>query len=611
MRLTYRYAVAGVSILLLICTYEVYIYSGKASYMFRKLSYSRVQTHNVEAFDSNRTNVHKFTLLPSKYRNSSRGHSSSKHWQSVKISAEEYRKNPKLKTGNPLIDNYGQNDLHHTGEMGRGVTFVGKEKLRATQSIQKYNLNTIASDLIPLNRLVPDSRPPGCKERTYEHDLPTASVILPFYDEWPSVLIRTLYSIVNRTPRHLLQEIVMVDDASQMSEIKKPLDDYIEANFPKGIIKVIRNKERKGLIKSRLQGWRASTGQVVVFFDSHMEVNYDWLQPLLTEIKINRKTVSMGVLDYINSETLEYRFNEGYMTRYGFDWRLVFFETFFREDQLGKTEADTRPGTVMVGAAYAIDTNYFAEIGTYDEGMKVWGGENLEMAWRVWMCGGRLVHLPCSHLGHIARAQPYSFPGGRRQIEVYNYKRAVEVWMEPEQKELIYDYFPEMKSLDVGDLSPRLALKEKLHCKNFTWFIETIWPELALLYKDVLAWGSARNLEQQKCLDNHQYLFQAPENVFLEACHYQVATQGFSWTKNHLIKTSLQCLVAKQQFDGARPMLEDCIIGPRDTWKHTKNGHITHEKSGLCLDADAGGPIMRTCQSGKASQQWVFTKYNM
>ena len=51
----------------------------------------------------------------------------------------------------------------------------------------------------------------------------------------------------------------------------------------------------------------------------------------------------MGVLDYVNSETFEYRFNEGYMTRYGFDWRLVFFETFFRQDQVGATEEDVRP----------------------------------------------------------------------------------------------------------------------------------------------------------------------------------------------------------------------------------------------------------------------------
>jgi polypeptide N-acetylgalactosaminyltransferase len=60
------------------------------------------------------------------------------------------------------------------------------------------------------------------------------------------------------------------------------------------------------------------------------------------------------------------------------------------------------------------------------------------------MCGGSLVHIPCSKLGHIARVQPYSFPGGRRKIEVHNYKRAVELWMEDNHKSFIYDYFPDM-----------------------------------------------------------------------------------------------------------------------------------------------------------------------
>ena len=51
----------------------------------------------------------------------------------------------------------------------------------------------------------------------------------------------------------------------------------------------------------------------------------------------------MGVLDYIQSDTLEYKFYDDYMTRYGFDWRLVFFETFFRRDQIGERPEDTRP----------------------------------------------------------------------------------------------------------------------------------------------------------------------------------------------------------------------------------------------------------------------------
>lgn len=37
----------------------------------------------------------------------------------------------------------------------------------------------------------------------------------------------------------------------------------------------------------------------------------------------------------------------------------------------------------MVGTAFAMDREYFFELGGYDEKMTVWGGENLELSWRV------------------------------------------------------------------------------------------------------------------------------------------------------------------------------------------------------------------------------------
>lgn len=148
--------------------------------------------------------------------------------------------------------------LNVIGPGQNGTAFIPSDKKKPLMMklFDENKFNLIASDTISLHRTLPDFRPEQCADLFYPQKLPKTSVIIIFHNEAWSLLLRTIWSVVDRSPRELIEEIILVDDASTVDALKKPLDNYI--NSIPVQVKIIRSKHREGLIRARLIGAKSA-----------------------------------------------------------------------------------------------------------------------------------------------------------------------------------------------------------------------------------------------------------------------------------------------------------------------------------------------------------------
>jgi hypothetical protein len=122
----------------------------------------------------------------------------------------------------PNVDDKKIN-LNGLGEMGKPVE-IDKDKLSPSE-LKKYNdgfskhaFNEYVSDLISKHRSLPDIRDSGCRQIEYKAPPITASIVMCLHNEAWSTLLRSIHSVIDRSPSHLLKEIILVDDFSDMGK---------------------------------------------------------------------------------------------------------------------------------------------------------------------------------------------------------------------------------------------------------------------------------------------------------------------------------------------------------------------------------------------------------
>ncbi|KAG7306296.1 hypothetical protein JYU34_008896 [Plutella xylostella] len=485
-----------------------------------------------------------------------------------------------------------------TAASGRGVAYFDEAAYVAggAKDIDPYvrnRFNQAASDALPSNRAIPDTRNAMCRLKKFDADLPQTSVIITFHNEARSTLLRTIVSVINRSPEHLLKEIILVDDFSDNAEDGAALRSINK-------VRVIRNSKREGLMRSRVRGAGAARAPTLTFLDSHVECNAHWLEPLLQRIKEDPTRVVCPIIDVISMDTFQY-IGASADLRGGFDWNLVFKWEYLSHQERSARLADPTQvirTPMIAGGLFSMDRQYFEKLGRYDMKMDVWGGENLEISFRVWQCGGSLEIVPCSRVGHVFRKRhPYTFPGGSGAVFARNTRRAAEVWMD-DYKELYYRSQPLAKSVDYGDLSERRALRARLHCKPFKWYLQHVYPEL----KVPALPGASRALRQgQHCLDTMGHVVDGTLGMY--PCHNMGGNQEWRYEGGQITHHSL-CISLSEDFSTA--ILASCDVN--DDLQHwdIKGTMVKHAKMDACLDTDKTMPYLAPCDPDKPSQQFTM-----
>ncbi|KAJ3583724.1 hypothetical protein NHX12_015663 [Muraenolepis orangiensis] len=142
------------------------------------------------------------------------------HYVTFKPHTNLYSAPVLLSPGGRALGNFEPRGAEPPGVAGGpgegGVAFMlGPDYKEAVQaSIKEFGFNMVASDMISLDRTVNDLRHEECKYWDYDERLLTSSVVIVFHNEGWSTLLRTVHSVVKRTPRRYLAEVILIDDFS-------------------------------------------------------------------------------------------------------------------------------------------------------------------------------------------------------------------------------------------------------------------------------------------------------------------------------------------------------------------------------------------------------------
>lgn len=366
-----------------------------------------------------------------------------------------------------------------------------------------YGLNEFVSKRISLRRSLPDMRESACRAPnllgSVPQPLPSASVIIVFDQEPRSVLLRTVFSVLDRSPSELLKEIILVDYGSLDQNLGHPqLENYFKTFSKK--VRVLRHENPLSYADAVNLGAETALGTKLVVLSARSECTHNWLQPLLSWLLRNMFSIAVPIVDVIDGDTFRYeRTSMSEVTLGSFSWDMTITR---KKIQKRKKSSYATPEFIPVIAdgIFAMDRNLFDLSGGLTSRLSSRDLVHLEFSFKSWMGGASIQLIPCSRVGLVR------LPYAKNLVETEgskDEKALVARWWLGDFKQFAFERL-ELKDAASAKLDHTISNFNTLHHQktgghvdfyDFRWFLQRLEPNKLVEFR-VQGSGHLRQGEQ-------------------------------------------------------------------------------------------------------------------
>ena len=293
----------------------------------------------------------------------------------------------------------------------------------------------------------------------------TLSVVMPTYDE-PERLEAALKSLSQQDYPHEAIQIIVVDDASPHLDSER-----LHAAVAPLQLRLLRNEQNQGRARTRNTALQVASGEIVVFLDSDMIVGTNFLRAHVQRHQNNAEAVFIGNIRFASEipTTSLTRYLEGRgVHRVDLD-KPIPFKCFVTGN------SSVRRSTLL-------------RVGFFDEALTAYGGEDLELGYRLHSAGIPLHYAPeaLSYHYHLRSLEPLC-----RLMQTYGNKSIpILLNKHPELDAVLQLDFIRASAFSPRRLALQLALLPLIHypIRWLTrWLVKTYVPDLFFSY---LFWSS-------------------------------------------------------------------------------------------------------------------------